>query len=164
MVDDHNALRHMVPSIEGTWTTDRWANRVFAYLLATSEINGYLAMRHWVWNGEKKETVHYHRKRLALEMIKWAKEHEDDDNDEAKGPTTRRKCQRVEHEYLSAPPHAKNWDERRWIVPAKNQYQQYVCKTPGCKAQVRAYCICTPAVWRCRNCYDQHLVDELAGL
>ena len=51
MVDDHNAFHHMVPSIEGRWTTDRWANGVFAYLLATSEINGYLAMRHWVCNG-----------------------------------------------------------------------------------------------------------------
>ena len=112
----------------------------------------------------EKETVHYHRKRLALEMIKWAKEHEDEDNNAPEGPTTRRKRQRVEHEYLSAPPHAKIWDGRRWIVTAKNRYQQYVCKTSGCKAQVRAYCICSPAIWRCRNCYDQHLIDEIAGL
>lgn len=159
LVDDHNLLRHMVPSIEETWTTDRWANRVFAYLLATSEINSYLAMKHWLWRDEK-ETVHYHRKQLALELINWAKDHEEDDIDESGCVTTRKKRTKVEHEYLSAPPFAKMWDGRRWICEAKNRYQQYVCKTPRCKAQVRAYCVCSPAVWRCRICYDVHLVDE----
>ena len=159
LVDDHNLLRHMVPSIKETWTTDRWANRVFAYLLATSEINSYLAMKHWLWKDEK-ETVHYHRKQLALELINWAKDHEEDDIDESGCVTMRKKRKKVEHEYLSARPFAKTWDGRRWICEAKNRYQQYVCKTPRCKAQVRAYCVCSPAVWRCRLCYDVPLVDE----
>ena len=38
-VDDHNNLRHSVPAIEETWTTMRWSNRVFAFLLAVSEVN-----------------------------------------------------------------------------------------------------------------------------
>ena len=28
VVDDHNNLRHQVPSIEGTWITHRWATQV----------------------------------------------------------------------------------------------------------------------------------------
>ena len=92
LVDDHNLLRHMVPSIEETWTTDRWANRVFAYLLATSEINSYLAMKHWLWKDEK-ETVHYHWKQLALELINWAKDHGEDDIDESGRVTTRKKVE-----------------------------------------------------------------------
>lgn len=40
-VDDNNNLRQQMPSIEKTWITGRWANRVFAFLLAVSEVNTY---------------------------------------------------------------------------------------------------------------------------
>jgi hypothetical protein len=42
-VDDHNNLRHAVPSIEETWITTRWVLRVFQFLLAVTEVNMYLA-------------------------------------------------------------------------------------------------------------------------
>ena len=42
IVDDHNNLRHQVPAIEEVWGTHRWANRVFAFLLAVTEVNCYL--------------------------------------------------------------------------------------------------------------------------
>ena len=32
-VDDHNNLRHAVPSLEGTWWTYRWPFRVFLFFL-----------------------------------------------------------------------------------------------------------------------------------
>jgi hypothetical protein len=43
-VDDHNNNRHSDISIEETWTTHRWENRVFAFILvAISEVNIWLA-------------------------------------------------------------------------------------------------------------------------
>lgn len=49
IVDDHNNLRHQVPSIEMTWQTRRWENRVFAFLLAVTEVNVYKAMLYFVY-------------------------------------------------------------------------------------------------------------------
>ena len=51
-VDDHNNLRHALPSLEDTWVTQRWEIQVFAFLLAVTEVNTYLAMRHFVWPKE----------------------------------------------------------------------------------------------------------------
>ena len=48
-VDDHNNLRHQVPSIEGSWVTHRWPARVFSFLLAISETNAFLSFRNFVW-------------------------------------------------------------------------------------------------------------------
>ena len=45
IVDDHNAIRHQVPSLEQTWRTHRWAVRVFSFLLAVTEVNCFLAYR-----------------------------------------------------------------------------------------------------------------------
>ncbi len=44
-VDDHNNLRHQVPSLEETWTSCCWACHVFAFLLAVTEVNVYLTVR-----------------------------------------------------------------------------------------------------------------------
>ena len=46
MVDDHNNLRHSAPSFEDTWATHRWPNRVFAFLLAVTEVNIFLWLRY----------------------------------------------------------------------------------------------------------------------
>ena len=41
-VDDHNNLRHSKPSLEETWVTQLWSNRVFSFILTVSEVNFYL--------------------------------------------------------------------------------------------------------------------------
>jgi len=41
IVDDHNAKRHSPISLEMSWATKWWPNRVFAFLLAITEINVY---------------------------------------------------------------------------------------------------------------------------
>lgn len=35
VVDDHNNIRHQVPSLEQTWTTHRWAIRVFSFFIGS---------------------------------------------------------------------------------------------------------------------------------
>ena len=50
-VDEHNSCRNDCGtkhglSLEETWNTTRWGNFVFAFILAVSEVNVYLAMRY----------------------------------------------------------------------------------------------------------------------
>ena len=68
-IDDHNNLRHQQPSIEETWKTQTWENRVFAFLLAVTEVNVFKYFIHFVWGGKEKMTLHKFRKELALDLI-----------------------------------------------------------------------------------------------
>ena len=52
-VDDHNNLRHAVPSLEETWLTLRWVIRVFTFILAVTEVNVYLVLKFFVFVGDK---------------------------------------------------------------------------------------------------------------
>mmetsp|Transcript_14117 Transcript_14117/g.21448 ORF Transcript_14117/g.21448 Transcript_14117/m.21448 type:complete len:179 (-) Transcript_14117:2424-2960(-) len=47
MVDDHNAKRHSPLSLEMSWATKWWPNRVFSFLLAVTEINIYNSMSYF---------------------------------------------------------------------------------------------------------------------
>ena len=49
IVDDKNGLRHMYPSLEQIWVTNRWATCVFTFLSALSEVNTYLAFIYFVF-------------------------------------------------------------------------------------------------------------------
>ena len=53
-------------SLEETWKTKRWENSVFAFILAVSEANAYLAMRYF---GKLNMTQLEFRKKLVLELI-----------------------------------------------------------------------------------------------
>ena len=70
-VDDHNNLRHRVPSIEGPWQTHRWSIRVFSYLLAISEVNAFLAFHHFIWSkfSQPEPTLLQFRRKLVLQLI-----------------------------------------------------------------------------------------------
>ena len=69
VVDDHNNLRHAVPSIEETWVTTHWALRVLQFLLVVTELNVYLCMRYFVWDGNEKMTLLEFRRNLAWDLI-----------------------------------------------------------------------------------------------
>jgi len=64
-VDDHNKHRHQVPCIEGTWKTITWENCVFAFILAISEVNIWLAICYFVW-GERDDKVEEMNKKDKL--------------------------------------------------------------------------------------------------
>jgi hypothetical protein len=156
-VDDHNNKRQDGGSkqglaLESTWSTFRWAIRVFAFILAITEVNTYLA---WVYfKGEKLEFMTF-RKQLAKALIhnRYA------ETDVAVEVTRGRKRRSVDHNLERAPPHARRWTGHQWDNSAKNKYQQYICKTPGCKAQVRTFCKCSPGTWMCADCLLDHVVD-----
>jgi hypothetical protein len=68
-VDDHNNLGHTVISIEETCQIHCWFNHVFAFLLAISEVNTFLAFRSFVWDEEDKMELLHFRRLLALALM-----------------------------------------------------------------------------------------------
>jgi hypothetical protein len=145
-------------SLEGTWTTYRWPVHVFAFILGITEVNTYLA---WVYfTGAKIEFMAF-RRRLAHSLIynKFVQSARVE-NEERRG----RKRRAVNHGMMRAPPYARRWTGDGWDLSAKFKYQQYVCKTPGCKTPVRTYCLCSPGTWICAVCMLDHVVDEVASV
>jgi hypothetical protein len=69
VVDDHNNLCYAVRIIEETWVTTRWALRALQFLLAVTEVNMYLCMRYFVWDGNEKMTLLEFRRNLAWDLI-----------------------------------------------------------------------------------------------
>ena len=156
LVDDHNNLRHSSPSFEDTWVTHRWPNRVFAFLLAVTEVNLYLWLRFKVWSksNEQAPTLHQFRKQLAFALInnKYIKRDE-----EEKRVSTR--SSKKSHEFRTCPNHARKFEHGKWDLSAKAKYQQHVCKSANCHKQTRTYCSCCPGQWMCKACFHNHLEE-----
>ena len=158
-VDDHNNLRHHLPSIEDTLRTDRWQCRVFAFIIAVSEVNCYLAKKHWCWNGNEKETYSFFRRKLAFELI--------NNVDVISSP-----CLEVDrlfydspnvHQLQTAPHNALKYRNRQWVQTASYRYQTFRCTTPACKRRIRTFCSCEKGVWLCTPCHGDHLFNLGSG-
>ena len=153
-VDDHNNLRHALPSIEDSWVSQRWETRVFSFILAITEVNAFLCLRYFTFGKGAIEgcpTLLRFRRRLAWEMIRnrWIETESEREQEEAA---------ESRHQLLTAPPHAKRWQNRRWDTSASFKYQQYVCKN-HCGKRIRTYCACSPGQWLCYNCFGEHCRD-----
>jgi hypothetical protein len=156
-VDDHNNLRHALPSQEDTWKTTRWEIRVFTFLLALSEVNAYLALRlrFFKWACRAEMTLLQFHRHLSGFMINnpWLPNNyevvvqEDITRDVA--------C-----DVILAPKHAKGFHYGRWDCTAKAATQQYICKAYGCKKQVRTCCACDLGYWLCPTHIVQHAVSK----
>jgi hypothetical protein len=153
-VDDHNNLRHSGISIEQTWRTHRWVNRVFAFLLAISEVNAFLAFRFFIWDSVDKMELLQFRRQLALALIN----NEWHGDKTVESPATRKR--KMIHSMACAPPHASKFVHGKWICTAKAVYQQYICRGQRCKKQVRSHCACAPGHWLCADCFQKHILDE----
>ena len=151
-VDDHNNLRHALPSIEDTWMTDRWECRVFAFILDISEVNAFLILRYFFYCGLHQEGmpgILEFRRKLAWKIInnicigEW----------EGGGELFPESI----HRFINASRNARRYQNRRWICTADTAYQQYSCRFKYRK-KIRTYCICTPGVWICSYCYVKHVL------
>ena len=155
-VDDHNNLRHALPSLEDTWNTMRWAIRVFAFLLAVTEVNTYLALRSTLLAGAlggKIPKFHVFRRKLAWLFIDnpWMPLEEDAEEVAVGGG----EC----HDVGTAPPYATRFEAGKWICDAKQRHQQYVCRWPQCPKKTRNYCACNPSRWLCTSHVVRHAMD-----
>ena len=161
-VDDHNNLRHKTPAIEENWKTNRWAVRVFTFILAISEVNAFLAFRYFIWDRKllpKLPLIQFRRK-LAIQLIN--NEHHQRDLQERShtAPKERRSKRHRDlpiHEHLAAPNHASFFSAGTWKCNSTTKYPQYTCKSAGCKTRIRSYCSCSPGVWLCKQCYYAHV-------
>ena len=158
-VDDHNNLRHALPSLEDTWRTTRWEIRVFTFLLAVTEVNVYLVLRWFVCIGASKKLLpkyHEFRRRLAWLFI---------DNPHITTQYTEPQLDYfahvADHKVCVAPKFASFYKNRKWVCEAKTTYPQYTCQVPGCSKTIRTYCACNPGIWLCTNHILQHVVEEV---
>ena len=63
--------------------------------------------------------------------------------------------QQIKHKLVSPPPYQKFMGSQ--LVKCKCRYPQWKCCDK--KTRVRTYCICSPGVIRCKDCYDIHIID-----
>jgi len=146
-IDDHNNLRHALPSIEHTITTTRWEMRVFSFVLAVTEVNAFLAHRFFC-RPDPVPTLQQFRHKLGWQLIKnkWlAKE----DLDESHVVTT-------VHQLMVAPLKATKYVNGRWKCNAKQPHQNYPCSFKQCgkpPKRIKTYCSCCPTKWICKFCH-----------
>ena len=125
-VDDHNNKRHSPISIEEIWATKWWPNRVFAFLLAVTEVNASLGMVEFCDNAPTSQIEF--RKKLADVLINNEYFNEEDDTT----PVKKAKKQRTSvHSYCTLPK-GKKFQEGR-MVEAKSAYPQHKCTTCTCR-------------------------------
>ena len=157
-VDDHNNLRHGLPSIESTIITHNWSLRVFTFLLAVTEVNIFKAFCYFVWSDDQiPSSLVKFRRKLANAFL---------NNDYLKfevprGAKSTRKKRKIEHSLVTAPCHASKFVGGRWQKKSRAKYQQFVCKGFGCKKQVRTYCACGVGNWLCKDCHLEHMLEAL---
>ena len=137
-VDDHNNLRHALPSIEDSWVTHRWEIRVFLFVLAISEVNAFLALRYFTFAKGTIAgcpTLIVFRRRLAWQLIRNSWIAAEESAAGLEGITS-------VHMLMTALYHAKLYRNRQWTCTAVVRFQQYMCKH-GCGKKIRTYCACT---------------------
>jgi hypothetical protein len=154
-VDDHNNLRHALPSLEDTWTTHRWEIRVFSFLLAITEINIYLALKFFKWTAGGAMTLIEFRRHFSGFLINNPLIPVDNDGYKATESDLNIDC-----EVVTAPKHAKFFTAGRWIKTATIPYQQYTCRAKGCTKLVRTCCACNMGHWLCTTHIIKHAVDR----
>ena len=148
-IDDHNAKRHSPISLEQVWATKRWENRVFAFLLAVTEVNTKLAMEYF-YSQEKSSQIDF-RKQLAFSLI-----YNNEIQQEVSPSKRRRKSAGCgEHVLMSLPCGMKFSGSK--LVTAQTEYPQRRCATCK-KVKCRTYCLCNPGEHLCKECYAVHQI------
>jgi hypothetical protein len=149
-VDDHNNRRHSPISIERTWSTHWWPHRVFAFLIAITEVN---TIKCWVEivGNEDIGTLGF-RRALSEELINNSYLMEESAEDARR---ERRAARGIGHTLISLPPFRRFHGSR--IVPSTTRYPQRSCSV--CKRKCRDYCSCSPGTMLCNRCFPNHLVE-----
>jgi hypothetical protein len=150
LVDDHNAKRHSPISLEVVWATKWWPNRVFAFLLAATEVNCRLAANYF-YSAEYKSTLEF-RKAFSEALIRNSYLEEEEREKRRQSP---RNVRPKEHGVFSLPAWKKFSGAQ--VVDAKSSAPQ--CRCIGCKKKTRTSCICSLGVYRCVDCIVIHAVE-----
>jgi hypothetical protein len=152
-IDDHNNRRHSPLSFEECWATHQWPVRVFAFLLAVSEVNAKLAFTYFHHDSNKTndDMIGFRRKLVqALLQNEWF-EREDESSPEAR-PKRKRI---VDHELLRPPKFTGKFVGNSW-TRVTTKYLQRNC---GCGERTRTFCSCDKTVFYCLPCFANHLKE-----
>ena len=142
-VDDHNSKRHQPISLEVVWATHDWSKRVFAFLLAVTEVNVKIASKYF--GGQQDNGMLDFRRCLAKELI---------ENgylllqDQKPCSSSHRRSSNNEHMKMTLPKRRKFSGTE--MVFANSDYPQATCN--GCGKKTRTFCKCSPGTYRCDNC------------
>jgi hypothetical protein len=146
-VDSHNARRMAPIALEETWQTKRWANRIFAYLLATTEVNCNHGESAFGETEETRPQLEF-RRLLAKDLIYNHYVASQDVSPRA----SKRLRDILGHELLHIPRKKKFSGAR--LVPSKSNYAFNFC---FCREKrVRTYCRCSPGTLFCSLCFVTH--------
>ena len=125
------------------WATKVWPNCVFVFLLGVTEVNVNLAAMYFC--GQEPTGQIEIRKLLAKTLIYNPYYKEDDD----KTPDKKRKHRESGHCLIVLPKNKQCFGPQ--IVSANIKYPQHKCVS--CSKRVRTYCLCSPGVYRCAECF-----------
>jgi hypothetical protein len=64
------------------------------------------------------------------------------------------------HSLRTLVPHRKKFSGSK-MVNLRIDYPQAMCRS--CKKKVRTYCMCSPGVLQCNDCFAQHVFDAETG-
>ena len=152
MIDNHNSQRMHPISIEETWMTTRWPNRVFGFLLAITVVNVQNAGVYFC--GMPKIDAIRARKLIGQQLIQ--NRYILEENERPKKQPRRG----TRHHHLITLPTFKKFEQGR-LVKCKSKYQTWKC---SCRAaRVRTFCICTPGVLYCSECYAEHISEAVVN-
>jgi hypothetical protein len=154
-IDDHNKRRHFPISFEEIgWATKMWCNRVFAFLIAVTEVNAKLAWDYFrneptCRPGSDPNGMIPFRQKLIQELLnnEWVVREE-----EVSPRTTRPRRVSVYHQLQNPPKFTGKWDGNAWSKVA-TEYLQRVC---SCGKRTRTHCACSKLVFYCVDCFADH--------
>ena len=123
---------------------------MFAFLVGVTEVNANLTFSYF-YGGKKEEQMTFRRK-LAKELIY---------NEYLAQERAQRRQRQPQDSRLSttdAHRHATLAQFRKFsgteMVESGSDYPQHRCTS--CKKKIRSYCLCSPGVYRCVQCYGTH--------
>ena len=125
-----------------------WPNRVFAFLLALTEVNVSLVMVEFCGNDPTSQIEF--RTKLADVLINNKNFNEEDD----KTPVKRQRNN--EHQFIPTACSPKGKIHDGQMAKAKSAYPQHKCTS--CTCCTHGYCKCSPGIYRCNECYMLHLI------
>lgn len=128
---------------------------MFAFLLSITEVNLFLLHRYFIWDKDNDIPLLRFRSRLAKALI--YNEHIPTSGFQSPRRSKRQRCS--SHKLFSAPKHAREYVNGKWVCTNADPYQKYICKTDGCTARMRTCCTCTPGRWMCVTCYAKHVTE-----
>jgi hypothetical protein len=154
MIDNHNSQRMHPISLEETWMTTRWPNRVFSFLFAVTVVNVQNAATHFF--AKPKIDALAAKKQLARDLI-YNPYLEEPEN--RPGGSKRPRRILPAHEQLTLP----NFQifKNGILSPSKSQYQKQKCSK--CNNRCRTYCSCSPGMILCSVHFAKHCVDVALG-